>query len=168
MHGTRHWLNCIREPGRWILRLWVVMVLGCGGVDVNLPELQGNNGAGSDASGSGSDSGSGSGSGTGTGSGGGGGSTTDPNTTGGTDSCTDTWNNWARSFFSNNCGPSCHGNYITQQGVVSDTLLTATYPAGPIQTRIENNPGLNTMPLNGTLTDSDKSRLLAWITCGAK
>lgn len=69
--------------------------------------------------------------------------------------CThDTWGSWAQGFFGNNC-TMCHTAFTSYVNVSNDR--------SNIQTRISN----NTMPAGGgSLTASDKARILQWISCG--
>jgi hypothetical protein len=66
---------------------------------------------------------------------------------------TDTWGNWAHSFFTTNC-TACHSQFGTYGSVQSDKTN--------IQTKISN----GSMPAGSTLSASDKSRILQWISCG--
>ncbi len=68
--------------------------------------------------------------------------------------CTpDTWSNFAQGFFTTNC-TSCHSQFATYSSVVSD--------ASSISSKISS----GSMPLLGSLSASDKSRILLWLSCG--
>jgi hypothetical protein len=71
----------------------------------------------------------------------------------GTSCTTDTWNNYAQSFFSGNC--SCHGQFQSLSGVQADSSR--------IQSRIDSG---SMPPPPGGLSTSDIARIDKWISCG--
>ncbi|MFO0724768.1 MAG: hypothetical protein U1E65_13385 [Myxococcota bacterium] len=66
--------------------------------------------------------------------------------------CTDTWTNYAQTFFSNNCA-GCHSNYGSYSGVAND---------GRVQPAIDS----GSMPRGRSLSASSIRRIDAWFSCG--
>jgi hypothetical protein len=66
----------------------------------------------------------------------------------------DTWSSYAEGFFADHCS-QCHGSgFETYSLVVGD--------ASSIESAISS----GAMPAEGSLSSSDKSRILDWIACG--
>jgi hypothetical protein len=99
--------------------------------------------------------GAGGGGSTGGGSGTGGGSATGGG--GGTSCGTDTWSNYASSFFSTNCMTTCHQH--TGEFTQSDVQ---TYTSS-IRSRISS----GSMPADQVLSSAVKARIIAYLNCGA-
>ncbi len=70
---------------------------------------------------------------------------------------TDTWSSYGENFFANNC-ITCHehtSDFATQSAVVSRL------------DEIEQQISSGQMPEDTTLSSTEKSRVLAWLSCGA-
>lgn len=73
-------------------------------------------------------------------------------------SCNDTWNNYAKSFFSSTCIGSCHRHDAT-----FDTVDKVRTSADAIHYMVDS----GAMPQGQTLSDTARRRLLTWLACGA-
>ena len=68
--------------------------------------------------------------------------------------CTkDTWSNFAKGLFANNCS-SCHGKQFSTKAKVKASGARAAIKSGR-------------MPRAGALSATDKSRIEKWFSCGA-
>jgi len=71
-------------------------------------------------------------------------------------SCADTWaGGWPPQFFNANCS-GCHSSEFS-------SLATVQYKASSISARISS----GNMPQNRSLSSGDRTRILAWLSCGA-
>jgi hypothetical protein len=72
--------------------------------------------------------------------------------------CNDSWENYASGFFSSTCIGSCHRH---------DTMFTTLAAVQGLADAIRLEVDSGAMPLDQTLPDAQRRRLLTWLACGA-
>jgi hypothetical protein len=72
----------------------------------------------------------------------------------------DTWSNYADGFFTSNC-QTCHSQYPTQL-----TQFTSFQNVQNASSNIQAQIGYEYMPLQHTLTQDERARILNWLDCG--
>jgi hypothetical protein len=72
---------------------------------------------------------------------------------------TDTWGNYADTFFQSNCTTGCHNHVF---GSSSPNYNSVKSNAATISSRISS----GNMPQGAKLSSSDKTRILKWLSCG--
>jgi len=70
--------------------------------------------------------------------------------------CSDTWSGYGQTFFSGTCAGSCHGAKYTSQAKVQGarSAITSEISRGR-------------MPTDQALSAQERSRVLAYLSCGA-
>jgi|GEM_PF-2993853 len=72
--------------------------------------------------------------------------------------CNDTWQNYANGFFATTCIGSCHRH---DQSFATVDLVRGR--ADAVRQKVES----GAMPLDSTLSEAERLRLLTWLACGA-